>query len=410
MRARPWSPYVGLALSLALTAAVTSYAASAANSRDQLRFQNLVHRDQAILQNRMKTYEALLRGAKGLFNASDDVSQEEFRTFVQGLGLDRHYPGIQGIGFALRVEATWKEAVIAEVRRKSDTRFRIWPESTGDDLFPILYLEPMDRRNRASIGFDMFTEPARRAAMEHARDTGEPMATSRVKLVQEIDLHKQAGFLIYVPVYRQGKPVGTVEERRAALAGYIYAPFRADDLLRGTLGDGNPNLALEVYAGEPSFRNLLHRSHPPGVVGPDPRLTATESFEVAGFPWTVVYSTLPLFEAGSARDQIWILLLLGLLTSLTLFAVTRAQVAARAQAEAASQTKDRFMATLSHELRTPLTPVLAVLSRLETRPETLPADVRQGLATIRRNAELEARLIDDLLDLTRISQGKLELR
>jgi two-component system CheB/CheR fusion protein len=145
-------------------------------------------------------------------------------------------------------------------------------------------------------------------------------------------------------------------------------------------------------------------------VGPDPRFVSTERFELAGPPWTIVYSSLPAFEAGSARDQVWILLLLGLLTSVTLFAVNRAQIAARAQAEAANQTKDHFMATLSHELRTPLTPVLAVISRLEKRPEPLPSDVRDGLAMIRRNVELEARLIDDLLDLTRISQGKLELR
>ncbi|HEX6864179.1 MAG TPA: ATP-binding protein, partial [Thermoanaerobaculia bacterium] len=80
------------------------------------------------------------------------------------------------------------------------------------------------------------------------------------------------------------------------------------------------------------------------------------------------------------------------------------------QAEAASQTKDHFLATLSHELRTPLTPVLAVISRLQRRSDPLPSDVRDGMAMIRRNVELEARLIDDLLDLTRISQGKLELR
>jgi two-component system CheB/CheR fusion protein len=145
-------------------------------------------------------------------------------------------------------------------------------------------------------------------------------------------------------------------------------------------------------------------------VGPDPRLISTERFEVAGSPWTIVYSSLPVFDASSARDQAWVLLLLGLLTSATLFAVNRAQIAARSQAEAASETKDRFMATLSHELRTPLSPVLAVLSRLEKRPDPLPADIGDGMAMIRRNVELEARLIDDLLDLTRISQGKLELR
>ena len=407
---RAWTPWLVLALSILLTVAVTLYASATAERQDRLRFQNLIQRNQGVLQNRMETYVALLRGATGLFSASEDVSREEFRSFISGLELDRRYPGIQGMGFALRVDATWKDAVTAEARRDSDPRFTIWPESSFDDLFPIFYLEPLDARNRAAIGFDMYTEPARRAAMERARDTGQPITTGRVRLAQEIDGDKQSGFLIYIPVYRRGSSLATVEDRREALAGFVYAPFRGDDLLRGALGSGNPNLAVEVYAGAPSLGNLLHRSHPAWIVGPDPRLTSTERFEVAGSPWTVVYSSLPVFEAGSVRDQVWILLLLGLLTSATLFAVNRAQIAARAQVEAASQTKDHFMAALSHELRTPLTPVLAVLSRLETRPDPLPSDVRDGMALIRRNVELEARLIDDLLDLTRISQGKLELR
>jgi two-component system CheB/CheR fusion protein len=82
---------------------------------------------------------------------------------------------------------------------------------------------------------------------------------------------------------------------------------------------------------------------------------------------------------------------------------------ARREAEAANQAKDHFLATLSHELRTPLTPVLAVLSGLQENVQ-VPADVRPQLAMMRRNVELEARLIDDMLDLTRISRGKLELR
>ena len=80
---------------------------------------------------------------------------------------------------------------------------------------------------------------------------------------------------------------------------------------------------------------------------------------------------------------------------------------ARAEAEAANEAKDRFLATLSHELRTPLTPVLAVVSRLETDSRLRP--VADELSMVRRNIELEARLIDDLLDMTRIARGKLEL-
>jgi two-component system CheB/CheR fusion protein len=82
---------------------------------------------------------------------------------------------------------------------------------------------------------------------------------------------------------------------------------------------------------------------------------------------------------------------------------------ARREAEAANQAKDHFLATLSHELRTPLTPVLAVVSQIKD-DERLPTDMRDRLTMMQRNVELEARLIDDMLDLTRISRGKLELR
>jgi signal transduction histidine kinase/methylmalonyl-CoA mutase cobalamin-binding subunit len=79
------------------------------------------------------------------------------------------------------------------------------------------------------------------------------------------------------------------------------------------------------------------------------------------------------------------------------------------EAEAASRAKDHFLATLSHELRTPLTPVLALVSALQ-RDERLPQDVREDMATIHRNIALEARLIDDMLDITRIARGKFELQ
>jgi signal transduction histidine kinase/CheY-like chemotaxis protein len=79
-----------------------------------------------------------------------------------------------------------------------------------------------------------------------------------------------------------------------------------------------------------------------------------------------------------------------------------------AAAEAMNQAKDRFLAMLSHELRTPLTPVLAIISSLD-RSDHLPATLSHDIAMIRRNIELEARIIDDLLDLTRVSSGKIQL-
>jgi signal transduction histidine kinase len=83
---------------------------------------------------------------------------------------------------------------------------------------------------------------------------------------------------------------------------------------------------------------------------------------------------------------------------------------AKHAAEAANLAKDQFLAVLSHELRTPLTPALAAASSLESNPVIDPQELRESLAMIRRNIELEARLVDDLLDLTRITRGKLQIQ
>jgi len=98
-----------------------------------------------------------------------------------------------------------------------------------------------------------------------------------------------------------------------------------------------------------------------------------------------------------------------------LAAQLRAEISEREQAEealrgtveelaSALKAKDEFLAMLSHELRTPLTPVLMTAASLEIET-ALPSEVRDQLGMMRRNIELEARLIDDLLDLTRISNG-----
>ncbi|HET9227438.1 MAG TPA: ATP-binding protein [Thermoanaerobaculia bacterium] len=118
-------------------------------------------------------------------------------------------------------------------------------------------------------------------------------------------------------------------------------------------------------------------------------------------PVYVAFSELPLEEPGE-------LVLCMVVTDLTEQKRSESLERAWISAEAMNQAKDRFLATLSHELRTPLTPVLAVISSLEG-DERLPGHFRREITMVRRNVELEARLIDDLLDLTRVSSGKIQL-
>ncbi|WGR90817.1 CHASE domain-containing protein (plasmid) [Bradyrhizobium sp. ISRA435] len=184
----------------------------------------------------------------GLFAATGNrVTREEWRTYVNTLAIDRDYPGIQGVGFAKHIAAQQRHAHVLAVRSEGFPDYQIKPGGDRDEYTSIVYLEPFDWRNRRAFGFDMFTEPVRRQAMIRARDTGAPSISGKVTLVQETDQGVQNGVLMYLPVYQTAVPPATVEERKAGLVGYVYAPFRMRDLMQGILGD---RPALQPQAGD----------------------------------------------------------------------------------------------------------------------------------------------------------------
>ena len=106
--------------------------------------------------------------------------------------------------------------------------------------YPVFFLEPQ-QGNQAALGYDLGSNPARLAAIEAARDSGEPKATEPITLVQETQ--SQAGFLIYVPVYDRALPQDGVEQRRMAFRGVVLGVFRTGDLLDAVLA-GRPKKGL----------------------------------------------------------------------------------------------------------------------------------------------------------------------
>jgi PAS domain S-box-containing protein len=160
-------------------------------------------------------------------------------------------------------------------------------------------------------------------------------------------------------------------------------------------------------------------SHVRDVISPETYAASLPYLERSFSGQRVEYET-EIFPAGEAR---WVHVIytpeesitgtivgvMALLTDITARKETEREVErARDQALAASRAKDDFLAALSHELRTPLNPVLLLASEAAENTALTP-EIRRDFATIRKNVELEARLIDDLLDLTRITRGKLPL-
>ncbi|MCA1632966.1 MAG: CHASE domain-containing protein [Acidobacteria bacterium] len=337
---RLWVPYLVLAVALLVTASAAFYVSATTEARDRLRFESAVQRTQDDIERRLDAHVALLRAGAGLFAADGEVTREQFRAFVARLELQQHYPGAQGVGFSTRLTPAGREALVAEMRRQGFADFALRPEGEREEYYPIIYIEPLDARNRGALGFDMFSESARRGAMEQARDTASPAASGRVTLIQETVPPKQAGFLIYVPVYRGGATPSTVEERRAALSGFVYSPFRADHLLRGIFGkESNPLVDFRVHDGPvEDAGSLLHDSRAPGALDARggesrARFAATRTVEVAGRPWSLAFVPRPGSEIAHAPQGGLLIFLVGLMLSAVLFAVTRAQVRARRVAE-----------------------------------------------------------------------------
>lgn len=334
--ARPvwvWPAVVVLAC-LFLTSALAWSAWKGSEARDRARFDAIVQRTDAVIEARIELYVSMLRAGAGLFAASGDVDARQFQTFARSIDLPVYYPGAQGIGYAIRVRPGELAGFEESARRLVRTDFALHPEGARDDYYPILFIEPLDHRNERAIGYDMFSDPVRQTAMARARDLGGPAATARVVLVQEIAPDKQAGFLIYTPVYRGGNTPPTVEARREAIRGFVYSPFRAGDLLAGIVGpEKMARLRLEVFDGAtPAADRLLHRSAPPGEERP--RFSRATSLRIADRNWSMRYETTSAFETGfGAAFARWILFA-GLVVSAALGAVSLALARSMEQSRA----------------------------------------------------------------------------
>lgn len=268
---------------------------------------------------RMKAYRQILRGAAGLFAASGNVSREEWRRYVEKLELEQAYQGIQGVGFTQYIPAAQLEAHVEAIRRQGFADYRVTPAGPREVYSSIVYIEPFSGRNLRAFGYDMFSEPVRQAAMTQARDTGSVAFSGKVHLVQETAADIQAGILAYYPVYANGTLPLTLEQRRAALVGWTYSPYRMRDLIEGMLQGDLALIRLEIFDGaQPSAESLLYDSQ---AGKPDPveapQLVLETSLDLAGHTWTLRYSALPGFAASTKYQAPWVegagLLLIGLL-------------------------------------------------------------------------------------------------
>ncbi|MES2354051.1 MAG: CHASE domain-containing protein [Pseudomonadota bacterium] len=338
-RLLPLLHWATLFICLGLTIIAWHFISSSTERRAQDRFNYIAQSVQQRIDERMNVYENLLHAGQGLFKASASVERDEWQKFVKSLKIERDFPGVQSIGYAKKIVLAEKSAIEQSAHADGMPTFRIWPEGERSEYIPVFYIEPSTDRNRRAFGFDMFSEPVRRAAMMQARDSSEAAISGKVMLVQETGKDAQTGFLMYLPVYRNCMRIETKEERIAALEGYVYSPYRMTNLMSNILEQSFPEVALQVFDGDKETADaLMYSSHPKTIHTEDypNAFTVRKIISIVNNEqiWTLRITSLPVFEAAIDRQKSLIVLVAGTMISLLFFGIVSSLTAMREKAQA----------------------------------------------------------------------------
>ncbi|KFZ36810.1 histidine kinase [Shewanella mangrovi] len=264
--------------------------------KERFQFQSLQLRD-AILE-RMRTYELLLRGGIGLFMSSDDVSRKEWHDYVANSHLEEFYPGIQAFGYSIILKANQIAAHEAKVQAEGFIDYHVHPlDPVRETYQSILYLEPFDWRNQRAFGYDMYSEPVRRLAIDRAIATRQVSISGKITLVQETARDVQAGFLMYLPLFKDDDSGQASDEAR----GVVYAAFRVNNLIENILGDKFPKITLSIFDGDGISPPQLMFSNNNAVA--NSRYTTVIPVNIGGHIWSMAMSSDANFVSDAESLQ-----------------------------------------------------------------------------------------------------------
>lgn len=375
----------------------------------EARFDSVLLETAQLVETRVEQYIALLTATRAFLETRSDLPDRgSFAAFVRGLGLEDAYSGLQGIGFALIVQSGAEGEAEDGLAQQYGTPLQIWPEPVSSLRTAIVLLEPGDARNLAAIGYDMFTEERRRAAMRLALETGVAAATAPLTLVQEITANQQTGVLIYLP------PSGAADPE---VRGFTYSPIRMGDFFDAALAGYDFPLELRVTDTADPTPPLFETPgfEPPQGLG---RVRSSTTLSVAGREWRLDALATPAFTAAERPRYTLLSGLAFALLAVAIAAAVQSQSTAIRRARALNEAvqrnvreKDFLLREMSHRMKNALSRTIAI-ARQSAREAKTKEDLVESLsARLRSMAAAQDLLVrsgTDSADLADLLKSELE--
>lgn len=256
------------------------------------------------ISERMYTFEHGLRGARGavIGAGSDVIGRDRFTLYSRSRDYAREFPGVLGYGYIHRVAPADEAAFLQTARADGapDIHRRLLAPWDGE-RYIVLYFEPESSGNRP-IGLDIASEPRRRAAALQAARSGEPIMTSPVSL-SGYRVPSESGFLVLLPVYREGMPLQTPQQRMAATNGWVYAPFAVEQMVQSALGERS-DVALDLSDRNEPTHNFYRSGIPTGARARG--RPVVQLLPIYGRTWIITAHPTASFVASLNQTSPWL--------------------------------------------------------------------------------------------------------
>lgn len=279
------------------------------HTKTQQSFDSLVESAQENVKSTLGTYENVMKSASGLFAASENVSLKEWRQYLKTIEVEKSFPGMTGIGVVVPVDKKNIANFEKNEVRQGMNDFRVKPirgqsleDNKANHRLVVKFIEPIEK-NSDALGFDIATESIRRETAELARDTALPTMTPAIQIAKGET--SQPGFHMYLPIYKVGASTETIEQRRAAIQGWIYSRFAIQTYARVIPKLASGELTLQAYMGDNiadtnlMFSNVSSEKH-------IQTFSRTNRLRLGNRDFTFVWTSGPKFVSSHNTIVAWV--------------------------------------------------------------------------------------------------------
>ena len=403
-------PWMALGISLIITTVVWVTILDLENQKQEQEFVSLAETTSHQIQAQLKTHEQVLMGFEGLFSASILVEPIEFIHFFEIQKINERFPDSQGVGYIEYVDGETEKNELIERLKDERLDFKIYPEGTRSEYYPVVFLEPEDYRNKRAIGYDVYSEEIRHQAVDQAIKTGKITLTNKITLVQETEADIQKGFLMLLPVYEYVENKETPQK----FQGLVYSVFRMNNFIEETL-DVNifENMLIRIYDGSSEPENLFYDSSHITLISEESKFSKSEVIDFGDRRWILDFNgSVP--ESNFNQSNPIMVPITGYAMSFLLFytfilflkniRLTKA-VIQKEKISLIGELSSRF----SHDIRNPLSNIKMAIELIQKK-EKLDSNssINENLQTVEKNVDRISHQVDNVLDYVRTQPLKKE--